>query len=174
VKLQNQVAVALINPKYPHNLAATIRACSCFGVEWLVYTGNRMKLEELTRLPREERMKGYRDVNWMQTDKPFDMHPYLTPVSVELQPGAVSLASFEHPENALYVFGPEDGSVRSVHKRHCHHFVSIPAHHCLNLSAAINVVLYDRHAKRISAGIENAFTLKETRGEIAVPGWEGR
>ena len=33
------LGVVLIDPKYSDNVGATIRACSCFGVESLVWTG---------------------------------------------------------------------------------------------------------------------------------------
>lgn len=52
--------IVLIDPKFPHNVGATIRACSCFAVESLVWTGSRIELSKYQRLPREERMKGYR------------------------------------------------------------------------------------------------------------------
>lgn len=172
-------AVILVNPKYVHNVAAAIRACSCFGIESLLWTGYRVDPSEYTRLPREERMKGYKDVTWFRNQRPLDEFPTgnsLTrpvPVCVELSSGAVSLHSFVHPENAIYIFGPEDGGVPQVYRRMCHNFIYIPAHHCLNLAAALNVVLYDRFQK--SLGNETLQDiLRETRGEIAQAGWEGR
>ncbi len=48
----------MIDPKYPHNLGAAIRACACFGVRSLVWTGERINLNIGERLPREERIKG--------------------------------------------------------------------------------------------------------------------
>lgn len=173
-------AVVLVNPKYPHNVAAAIRACSCFGLETLLWTGSRVDPTEYSRLPREERMKGYREVQWRRTDRPFD-HFAVTrgcgamtvPVCVEIHEGSVSLHDFVHPRNAVYVFGPEDGGVPQVYRRMCHQFVHIPARHCLNLAAALNVVLYDRSTK-----LDPAFNCHvanyERRGEIPVPGWEGR
>jgi tRNA(Leu) C34 or U34 (ribose-2'-O)-methylase TrmL len=68
----------------------------------------------------------------------------VTPVAVELRPDAESLVTFEHPGEALYVFGPEDGSLPKPVRLRCHPFVVIPTHHCLSLAAAVNVVLYDR------------------------------
>ena len=55
-------AVALIDPKYPHNVGAALRACSCWGIRQLWWTGARVTLDvpRGERLPREERMKGYR------------------------------------------------------------------------------------------------------------------
>ena len=148
-----RAAILLIDPKYPHNLGAIVRTCAAFGVRDIRYTGQRIdrRLNELSRLPREERMRGYRSVNWQRTDRPFDDFPMLTPVAVEVRENSESLPAFEHPEDALYVFGPEDGSLTNVTLRHCHRFVAIPTRHCLNLSIAVSTVLYDRQAK-ISRG----------------------
>jgi tRNA(Leu) C34 or U34 (ribose-2'-O)-methylase TrmL len=165
--------VILLNPKYPHNVAAAIRACSCFGVNQLVWDGWRVNPEEYSRLPREERMKGYKEVRWYHSAKPFDEFHSAVPVCVEITESAQPLPGFKHPENAVYVFGPEDGGVSQVARRLCHAFVFIPAYHCLNLAAALNVVLYDRASKTWESKAM-ASVLKEVRGEIAQPGWEGQ
>ena len=164
-----------MNPKFPHNVGAALRACSCWGINQLWWTGQRvsLELEKGQRLPREERMKGYRDVALFNDDRPFDR---LTdqgftpvPVAVELLPSAENLANFQHPYHAVYVFGPEDGSIPQVIRRLCHRFVFIPTHHCLNLAAALNVVLYDRSMKLGVAGSygNTEEVLKEYRG----PAW---
>jgi tRNA(Leu) C34 or U34 (ribose-2'-O)-methylase TrmL len=153
-----QPAVALIDPKYPHNVGAALRACSCWGIGQLWWTGCRVTLDvpRGERLPREERMKGYRSVEMVRDDHVFDRCGAgpVTPVAVELRPQAESLVTFEHPEHALYVFGSEDGSLPKAVRLLCHRFVIIPTHHCLNLAAAVNVVLYDRRLKRQRSGRE--------------------
>lgn len=168
-------AVICINPKFPHNIGTALRACSCWGIEQLWWTGKRVTLdiEKGERLPREERMRGYKDVEFYNHDRPFDAFdhlPNVTPVAVELKENSEILTTFDHPENAVYVFGPEDGSIPQTVMRHCHRFVAIPTHHCLNLAAAINVVLYDRRIKRQLAGLEDIvpvkMMLKEERGAI--------
>lgn len=164
-------SVILVNPKYPHNVAAAIRACSCFDIPDLLWTGSRVNPAEYTRLPREERMKGYADVKWQNVPRPFDIMSNCIPVCVELSYGSVPLETFIHPVDAAYVFGPEDGDVPQVLKRHCHYFVHIESKHCLNLAAAINVILYHR-ARQFELPL-NAVE-HEKRGEIQVAGWEGR
>lgn len=141
--------ILLMNPKYPHNVGAVLRACASYGIEHLRYTGGRMDAELATwdRLPREERMKGYRTVDWKKSTLLFDEFPDLVPVAIEVRENSQMLQNFEHPANALYVFGPEDGSLTGVTLRHCHHFVAIPTLHCLNLAMAVGTVLYDRHIK---------------------------
>jgi len=150
-------AIALVDPKYPHNVGAAVRAASCFGIGQVWFSGNRVSLtpHKGYRLPREERMKGYKDVELRQCDKFFDQFEReVTPVAVELRPGAEMLHEFEHPENPLYVFGPEDGSLTKVETRHCHRFLVIPTRHCTNLAAATYLILYDRLVKRHNAGVE--------------------
>lgn len=115
--------VLLINPKFPHNLGATIRACSCFGLDSLVWTGSRIQVSQYERLPREERMKGYKSVRFVNHERPFDLFADFTPVCVEVYEQSEPLTTFEHPEGAVYVFGPEDGRVPQVIRRMCHRFV---------------------------------------------------
>lgn len=158
----NTPAVCLINPKYLRNVSRAIRSASCYNVSQVWYTGDRIQLEDQKRLPREERMKGYKDVTLIQYDYPFDAFPDDTvPVAVELAKGSECLHDFIHPDNALYVFGPEDGSINGAVKRHCHRFVYIPTRHCLNLAIAVSTVLYDRANKR-----DERFELAESRGFI--------
>lgn len=166
-------AVALIDPKYPHNVGAALRACSCWGIGQLWWTGNRVTVDvpRGERLPREERMKGYRSVEMVRDDRVFDRFApgSAVPVAVELRPHSESLISFEHPEAALYVFGPEDGSLPKTVRLLCHRFVVIPTHHCLNLAAAVNVVLYDRRLKRQLAGLEAMAPVEEMLHEHRGP-----
>jgi tRNA(Leu) C34 or U34 (ribose-2'-O)-methylase TrmL len=72
-----------------------------------------------------------------------------TPVAVEVRDGAERLDTFVHPEHAVYVFGPEDGTLGRGTLSACHRFLRIPTavRTPLNLAAAVNIVLYDRHVK---------------------------
>jgi tRNA(Leu) C34 or U34 (ribose-2'-O)-methylase TrmL len=152
-------AIMLVNPKFPHNVGAVLRACSCYGYSQLWFTGNRVSLtpHEGYRLPREERMRDYKSVKIVNADYVFDAMPEGTvPVAVEITEASETLPLFDHPENALYVFGPEDGGLERRHLQHCHRVVSIPVRHCLNLAAAVGTVMYDRMAKRAALGLEPA------------------
>ena len=152
-------AVVLVNPKFPHNVGNAFRACAALGAPELYVTGNRAQWEVTgkgKRLPREERMRSYNGkVKLIRCDRPFDLYGNDTvPVAVEISPTAEPLATFSHPDNALYVFGPEDGGIPKAIRALCHRFVILPTDHCINLAAAVNCVLMDRRVKRQLAGLE--------------------
>jgi tRNA(Leu) C34 or U34 (ribose-2'-O)-methylase TrmL len=67
-----------------------------------------------------------------------------TPVAIEAHPDARPLTEHQHPERAFYIFGPEDGSLKSSVTSWCKNIVYIPTHGCMNLAASDNIVLYDR------------------------------
>ncbi len=149
-------SVLLINPKHIVNVANVLRTCAIFGIDSLYWTGDRVPPKEawgdIDRLPREMRMKVYNHVHMQHVEPRINFALDCQPISVELNSGAESLPLFTHPENALYVFGPEDGDVPQGIRRRCWHFVQIPT--CdtmggvpLNLAAAVNITLYDRLIK---------------------------
>jgi tRNA(Leu) C34 or U34 (ribose-2'-O)-methylase TrmL len=141
-------AILLVNPKYPHNVGAVLRACSCYGIKQLWFTGSRVQILDTTeRLPREERMRDYADVELIHADKFTNSFDSVVPVSVEVRENSENLVNFIHPKNALYIFGPEDGFIPRGILALSHRFLKIPTKHCLNLSAAVHTVLYDRFAK---------------------------
>lgn len=155
-------AIALIDPKFPHNVGAAVRAASCDGIGQVWFSGDRVQLvgERRMRLPREERMRGYQEVGLRHSDHPFDAFDgSAVPVAVELRRNAESLIGFTHPDHAVYVFGPEDGSLDRAVLGQCHRFVVIPTRHCTNLAAAVYTVPCDRHAKRVAAGLEETNTV---------------
>lgn len=137
-------AVHLANPRDHNNVGCALRACGCFGAAYLSYSGRRYK-----RHPSDTQ-KAYRHMPLLQTSETgeeFDIPYACVPVAVEIVPGAVPLEHYQHPERALYVFGPEDGNIPDGVLSRCVDIVQIPSLFCLNLAAAVNVVLYDRVAK---------------------------
>jgi tRNA(Leu) C34 or U34 (ribose-2'-O)-methylase TrmL len=147
-------AIILVNPKYGVNVSSALRTCSVLGIPQLWITGNRWQSGWHKRAPREERMRVYGDVQVYRCDTPLYAFEGATPVCVEIQRNAVPLAYYEHPENAVYIFGPEDGSVPDWARRNSHEFLILPGKSCFNLSVAMGMVLMDRMTQRQRAGLE--------------------
>lgn len=142
---KQQACIGLINPKSPTNVGAVMRASGCFRVDAVMYTGQRydraMKFNTDTKNVN-------RDIPLTRVDSLLEMAPLNSKlVCVELVEGATSLPEFQHPDNAFYVFGPEDGTVDQSIIDRADAVVYIPTVGCLNLAATVNVLLYDRLAK---------------------------
>jgi tRNA(Leu) C34 or U34 (ribose-2'-O)-methylase TrmL len=140
-------AIGLAHPKTPANVGSALRAAGVFGAAFVAYTGSRY-----SKAPTDPQ-KAYRHLPLLRAgDSPEDLRGVIpfdcVPVAVDLLDGARPLPSYEHPERAFYVFGPEDGTLGKQVLSWCRDVVVIPARDCLNLAAAVNVVLYDRASKR--------------------------
>lgn len=128
--------------------SGALRACACFGVDQLVYTGSRIDLSGHT--PREFRHKDYKNVT--VTNVPIGaIIPELekvNSVALEIVPGAQNLVEYKHDfYNSVYVFGSEDATIPSNVLRVCKSHIKIPSNYCVNLSAAVYITLYDRVSK---------------------------
>lgn len=146
-------AVVLVDTKYGHNAAGALRTCHAFGISQLWITGERWAEGWEKRMPREERMRRYGDVEVFRSDDPLRAFGQgVTPVAVEVMPVAEIMPFFEWPENPVFVFGPEDGSLPDWARRNSHRHVIIPTRVCLNLSTAIAITLYDWQSKENVSG----------------------
>ncbi len=148
-------SLVLCDPRYAYNVSMTVRLASCYDISQVWFTGDRVRLdvEKKGKLPREERMKGYKNVDIVNFERPLEAFPKdAVPVAIEVRPNSERLQEFVHPENAVYVFGPEDGSIPDTILRCCHRFVVIPTPFCLNLATAVATILWDRSLKQHLAG----------------------
>ncbi len=160
-------AIVMLNPKFTVNIAQMIRNCACFGIEWLIVTGERIQIpsgQKGDRLPRQERMRDYRTVRVLQSDFPSVYFPDAHIIGVELTPGAMPLPYLQHPPAGVYVLGPEDGSISKGWRALCHNIVRIPSLHCLNVAQAGGIVLHHRMESLWRQGKNPLLTLDEDRG----------
>jgi tRNA(Leu) C34 or U34 (ribose-2'-O)-methylase TrmL len=152
---KHQVSLGLVNPKSPDNVGSVLRAAANYGIDKVFYTGNRYPraIERKARTVDMSR-KVSKDVLITQQDCLIDVvTENMRVVCVEFALNAIPLPEYEHPENVLYIFGPEDGSIDQAIIDQADDVVYVPTVGCMNLSASVNVLLYDRLFK---AGNYNA------------------
>lgn len=170
---ESHVSIGLSNPKNPTNVGAVMRAAGCFQVDSVFYTGERyvraMRFNTDTKnvcgnIP----LTG---INSLLDEVPADKKI----VCVELVDGAIPLPEYRHPENAFYIFGPEDGTISQDLIDRADAVVYVPTIGSMNLAAAVNVVLYDRLAKSAQTIASNELILKsrDTNNNVKVmlSGW---
>jgi tRNA(Leu) C34 or U34 (ribose-2'-O)-methylase TrmL len=127
-------------------MGSILRAAGCYQAQSIRYTGSRYARAKAfsTDTKNAHLNIGVSHVNSV-IDIINDKH--LTKVAIELVEGATPLPLFKHPEKALYIFGPEDGTIDQDVIDQCDFVVYIPTIGCMNLAATVNVLLYDRLAK---------------------------
>lgn len=146
---KNQVSIGLINPKDAQNVGSVLRAIGCYQANDVYFTGSRYEhaLKHNTDTHNVALSSLISKVDSMVEARDEHMPADTKIVCVELVEGAISLPEYQHPENALYVFGPEDGNLKQAIINAADDVVYIPTVGCMNLAATVNVLLYDRLAK---------------------------
>ena len=155
-----QINIGLINPKSPTNVGAVMRAAGCYQANNVFYTGQRYanaaKFNTDTQNIKEK-------IPLTAVDSIDEsLINGVKVVCVDLVEGATPLPLFEHPEQALYIFGPEDGTIPQCIIDKADAVVYVPTVGCMNLAASVNVLLYDRLVKTNSYDISNEL-IKQSR-----------
>jgi len=144
-----KVSIGLSNPKSPENVNSVKRAAGNFRVGSIYYTGKRypraLKLNPATtNMSRDVSLNiPVTEVASLIDETPENMQI----VCVEFAENAIPLPGYQHPDNALYLFGPEDGTLSQEIIDRADAVVYVPTKGCMNLAATVNVVLYDRLTK---------------------------
>ena len=146
MKLENEnVVIGLTDPKSPSNVGAVMRAAGCYQADEVRYTGVRYA----------RAAKFHTDTKDVSRKIPLNAAESLIDnlnskqkiICVDLVEGAIPLPEFVHPKNAIYIFGPEDGTIAQAVIDRADAVVYVPTVGCMNLAASVNVLLYDRLAK---------------------------
>ncbi len=142
---ESKVSLGLSNPQSPSNVGAVMRAAGCFGVDAVFYTGVRYIRSARFHTDTQDVSQ---KIPLSGVDCLLDSVAEDTQiVCVELVEGAIPLPEYQHSDKALYIFGPEDGTLTQRMIDRADAVVYVPTIGSMNLAATVNVVLYDRMAK---------------------------
>lgn len=141
-------AIGVEHPKNQDNIGTLMRSAFCFDAG-LMFTIGR-------RFPKQctDNVKSWRHIPIIEYADVLDFEAHIpyacVPIGVELTDDARPLETFTHPERAIYLLGPEDGSLSKAAQAICRDIVQINVRYCLNLAVAGSILLYDRSMKAAS------------------------
>ena len=145
--------IALWHSKSGSNLGTAVRSAYAFGAAFVATVGKRYEKQgsDTGQAWRHMPVFHYPDLAALEAGVPISC-PL---IAVELCEGATDLHRFCHPERAVYLLGPEDGSLPEEALAACNRRIKIAgASWCLNVASAASIVMYDRVAKHIKGGGE--------------------
>ena len=134
--------LALDRPHNNLNVGSVLRNATCFGAAMVII---HRPVEEVKKRIPTDTPNCRRHLPVVVTDDLLSAVPLATEiVAVEVLDDVWPLPSFNHPERACYVFGPENGGLSDEILTAAHRKVTIPTKHCLNLAVATGIVAYSR------------------------------
>lgn len=143
--MQQAFGIVIERGKCEHNLGGIIRSAICFGASFVGIVGGRYKKQA------QDTTAGHKTIpvfSWKTWDDYRESCPYAwAQIAVELCCGAKDLHGFSHPRNAVYLLGPEDGSLSKQAMDIAESKVIINTKFCLNQHVAASIVMYDRVSK---------------------------
>ena len=139
--------VALWNPKHEVNVGTLWRTAFLYDAAFIATIGARYQ-KQASDTPGAANHIPL--INYTDVDDLIEHLPFSCPlVGVELDPRARNLASYAHPQRAVYLLGAEDHGLPQKVLGRCHDLVEIPGARpwSMNVSVAGSIVLYDRFTK---------------------------
>ena len=152
--LEKSVVVLLDSIQDPQNMGAIMRACECFGVDWILHTKNRGT--PITAVVSKVSMGASEIVPHCEVSNGVDAIKKLQAegfwiASLELTDKAESIYSFDFPDKICLVFGSEGEGVKTLLSKTSDFHLIIPMMgkiDSLNVSQASAVVLAQLRSKR--------------------------
>jgi tRNA(Leu) C34 or U34 (ribose-2'-O)-methylase TrmL len=158
---ETMISIGLINPKSPSNVGSVMRAAGCFQADEVFYTGHRYATAARFNTDTQNAASSISlhgvDCLLEQVDAETAI------ICIELVEGASSLCEFEHPDKVLYIFGPEDGTLKQELIDKADAVLYIPTRGCLNLAMTVNIVLYDRQTKTKALELSGDSLIRRSR-----------
>lgn len=138
-------AIGIEGCKTEANIGTLWRSAYCLGAGFIFTIGARYRPQA------SDTVKAWKHIPLWAFDTVDEFRrnaPAAPVVGVELCDTAVDLARYLHPERAIYLLGPEDGSLSRRALDICQAVVAFDSAYCLNVATAGSIVMYDRQCKQ--------------------------
>ena len=140
-------SIGVENISKPMNLGNLIRSAHAFGANSVFTVNPHPRVtENQNRIKKSDTSKS--DIHlpyfeWQKIDK-INIPKGCKLVGIEITDDADNLPNFVHPIQAMYILGPEKGSLSDETLKKSDYIIKIPTKFSLNVAIAGAIVMYDR------------------------------
>ncbi len=138
--------IGIENCKTEMNVGTLWRSAHALDADFIFAIGRRYRRQS------SDTTKAWKHIPFYQYDTFDDFYKSLPRdcmlIGVEYpHEKASNINTFCHPERCVYLLGAEDNGLTRKAIDSCHGLVHIPCKHCLNVSVAGSIIMFDRKAK---------------------------
>lgn len=126
-----------------HNMGNLLRTSYAFGASYFFTIDATYSKKELREADTSGAASSLPVYDYENTEE-FKVPHGAKLVGIELTDDAVDLPNFKHPRQAIYILGPEGGSLSDELIERCDFTIKIPMRFCVNVGVAGAIVMYDR------------------------------
>jgi tRNA(Leu) C34 or U34 (ribose-2'-O)-methylase TrmL len=126
------------------NYGGVMRSAYNFGASFVFTVGRRYRRTKADTPDTGKHIPIFHYNTW---EEYWEHNPPWQHYAIEIKQGSYDICKFNHPKSAVYIFGPEDGSVCNAALKNCVATLSIPTNQCLNLATCVGIICYDRKLK---------------------------
>jgi tRNA(Leu) C34 or U34 (ribose-2'-O)-methylase TrmL len=135
--------LCLYKPQKEGNFSSLLRTAYNFDCDFICTVENRYHRLKADTVNCRKHIPIFHFPNW---DSFLTIYPKeCALISLEVN-NSIDLKKFSHPRNAIYIFGPEKGSLPDF-ILNATSKVAIDTNRCLNLAICGGIVMYDRQLK---------------------------
>tara|TARA_B100000900_G_scaffold405777_1_gene415855 strand:+ start:4134 stop:4619 length:486 start_codon:yes stop_codon:yes gene_type:complete len=140
-------SIGVENISKPMNLGNLIRSAHAFGANSVfTISPHKRVTENKDKIIKSDTSKSAYHIPYYEWDNIEDI---MTPqgckiIGIEITEDAEVLPNFVHPMQAMYILGPEKGSLSRKTLLKVDHVIKIPTRFSLNVAIAGAIVMYDR------------------------------
>jgi len=143
--MRGYFGIGIINGKNQINLGTLWRSANIFGASFIFTIGcrypKRGQATDTMKTPRHIPLYEYDSFEEFSIPRDCEL------ISIELNVSSKQIIQFKHPQRAIYLLGAEDTGIPDYILDKSR-IIQLPGDHCLNVSVAGSIVMYDRIAKQ--------------------------
>lgn len=142
---ENYFGIGIYRPKTRENVGTLWRTAFVYNASFIFV------IEEKYRKRSSDVLKVWSKIPLFQyetADAFFASTPYSCKIiGVEMGKNSTPIASYQHPNRAIYLLGSEDHGLPKEIQKNCHDLIALPGERSLNVAVAGSIVVYDRISK---------------------------
>ena len=140
--MRGYFGIGIYHGKTAENIGTLWRSANILGADFIFTVGKRYSKQCSDTMNTTKHIPLFHFNDW---DDLFNHVPYNCPVvAVELADNSIPIRNYVHPERCIYLLGAEDHGIPPEILAKCREVIQLPGDHCMNVSTAGSIVMYDR------------------------------